>query len=426
MTHLRIPPPWLAMDKKVLRFRCYFQEAVPDSPTEAFRYRKCVLCYFLEDDTISISEPTIPNSGLMQGTIVARTKTQYRVRDLKCGAELTLFAINYRLTEADGFTVQYYASEERDLGTPEPLPTVKEASETVAPHHQEPLPPALLEAKQYTELLFGGQRVNKKCAQWLQNDRKVLRFFCFWNDESRGGLRVFVTVHFFLADDSVEVIETGRCSDCRGSVPACNPGNSCTSETFVMYKKAPLKKGTSFASPSWAAESAECYKAEDFLSGFVLLGRKIELCDCDEFTRNYFGDSMGPAKPLHVCNLAKPVVHAPPKPVELSALAKQIIFSDKALRFTAKMLCPQGDTCDHANCRMNAERNFIITYFLANDEFQVFEQPTDGFMSGLWAQRERREFLTVESFKVKQKVKVNGSIFLLDSADAFTENWNKK
>ena len=50
----------------MLRFSGYFTEAVPDSPLEAWRARRVTVLHFLEDDTMAVSEPPEPNSGIMQ------------------------------------------------------------------------------------------------------------------------------------------------------------------------------------------------------------------------------------------------------------------------------------------------------------------------------------------------------------------------
>merc|ERR1712072_205272 len=39
----------------------------------------------------------------------------------------------------------------------------------------------VVEGREYTELMLGGNRKNAKLQQYLANDRKVLRFQCFWD-----------------------------------------------------------------------------------------------------------------------------------------------------------------------------------------------------------------------------------------------------
>lgn len=59
-------PQWLENDRKVLRFFGYFKEHVTEDPTENWRVRKVVFLYYLEDDTLQVSEPKQDNSGLPQ------------------------------------------------------------------------------------------------------------------------------------------------------------------------------------------------------------------------------------------------------------------------------------------------------------------------------------------------------------------------
>ncbi len=48
----------------MLNFKCYFQEPVVEDPNENFRVRKCILYFYLEDDTIHIIENRVENSGI--------------------------------------------------------------------------------------------------------------------------------------------------------------------------------------------------------------------------------------------------------------------------------------------------------------------------------------------------------------------------
>ena len=61
-----VQPAWVAFDRKVLRFNCFFKEAVNESRLENYRIRNCVLYYYLEDDSMHISEPKVENSGIPQ------------------------------------------------------------------------------------------------------------------------------------------------------------------------------------------------------------------------------------------------------------------------------------------------------------------------------------------------------------------------
>jgi len=60
------------MDRHVLRFSGYFKEAVVESALENYRVRKVTLFYYLEDHSLSITEPKQENSGVPQGAFLKR------------------------------------------------------------------------------------------------------------------------------------------------------------------------------------------------------------------------------------------------------------------------------------------------------------------------------------------------------------------
>ena len=66
-------PRFCKLDKKVLRFFGHFHESIPNGMgTETSRVRTVHVLYFLEDDTLSLVEPRLHNSGLDQGILVKR------------------------------------------------------------------------------------------------------------------------------------------------------------------------------------------------------------------------------------------------------------------------------------------------------------------------------------------------------------------
>ena len=50
----------------MLRYYGWFGELVPDSPLESWRVRKVDLLLYPEDDSMQVTEPPAPNSGIMQ------------------------------------------------------------------------------------------------------------------------------------------------------------------------------------------------------------------------------------------------------------------------------------------------------------------------------------------------------------------------
>ena len=62
-----VVPAWVAFDRKVLRYYLFFKESVNESRIENYRIRALTLFYYLEDDSMHISEPKVENSGMVQG-----------------------------------------------------------------------------------------------------------------------------------------------------------------------------------------------------------------------------------------------------------------------------------------------------------------------------------------------------------------------
>jgi hypothetical protein len=123
-------PKWISQDKKVLSFEAYFKETVHESRLEHYRVRRCVIQYFLEDDTIKISEPREENSGMPQGNFLKRGKVVQEGigggfvtwRDLKIPGDLSLYGRVFRVTKCDDFTAEFYTTRGYQIGSEEAVP----------------------------------------------------------------------------------------------------------------------------------------------------------------------------------------------------------------------------------------------------------------------------------------------------------------
>jgi EF-hand domain-containing protein 1 len=118
------------------------------------------------------------------------------------------------------------------------------------------------------------------------NDGKVLRFWAVWDDRDNlyGDRRPYV-VHFYLADDSMEVLEVHEVNSgrdpfpifiARGPMP--KPGNMPTG--FSVTKR---------------GNAAGCYCPADLRIGVAieLHGRTMLLYACDTFTRRWYKQNFG-------------------------------------------------------------------------------------------------------------------------------------
>lgn len=96
---------------QVLKFDAYFQEDVPISAEEHYRIRQVAIYYFLEDDSMSVMEPIVENSGIPQGKFIKRQRIpkndcgdHYHWKDLNRGMNITLYGRTFRIVDCDPFT----------------------------------------------------------------------------------------------------------------------------------------------------------------------------------------------------------------------------------------------------------------------------------------------------------------------------------
>lgn len=434
------PPAWLKHDRQVLRFFVYFQEPVHENPNENFRIRACTLFFYLEDGTIQICEPKIENSGMPQGAFVKRHRVPhpdggfYEPKHLTCGSNISIYAKTFRVANADDFTKWFFENSFLNFGQPEEIPGDPFAANMANKGpNKGGVTRDIVEGKEYAELLLGGNRKNVKLKQYLANDRKVLRFNCYWDDHTRYGTRQYYTLHYFLADDSVEISE-------------CYARNSGRDPYPTFRKRSPLKKNPILnPTPAMLEPEPELYKPVDLLVGqsIDIFGRKIVIHDCDDFTRDFYKDYMGVDQPsipiekpeqVHI-QLSHPphtgfgsaedslasCIALRPKPPRKD-LVKLMTQSDRVLRFEAKMANQLPE---------DASRKFIIGCFLADDTVAVWElrQRNSGHSEGKFAERSRKiNPATGTSFKpqdfyVGADVVINSVPFSIHKADEYTLNF---
>jgi hypothetical protein len=204
----KIPPKWLKYDKQCLKFFGYFQEPVHESNTENFRVRKCIFLYYLDDDTIHITEPKIENSGIPQGIFLKRHKVARKegglmtYKDINLGANLEVYGRVFRLVDADDFTRSFYTDVGITLNPKEEYPINlfdenRQLMKTKIP------PPDNAEVREYVEKKLKGGRGNKELQKFLENDRKVLSFDIAWEDQAYDGGLKFYKMDYFLSDNTV-------------------------------------------------------------------------------------------------------------------------------------------------------------------------------------------------------------------------------
>lgn len=122
--------------------------------------------------------------------------------------------------------------------------------------------------KDYLEKKLGGGKVNSE-KQFLENDRKVLKFYARFEGSP------FI-VHYFLADDTIEVREVALPNSGKDPFP-------------VTFRRQKLAKNFALNQPG-QTYAENFLKAEELSVGRDLhvFGRYYTLEGCDDFTRDYY------------------------------------------------------------------------------------------------------------------------------------------
>ncbi|CAH2220366.1 EF-hand domain-containing family member C2 [Pelobates cultripes] len=465
-------PSWVAFDKQVLSFEAYFEEGVPLSREETRRIRHCKIYFYLEDDTIQVVEPQIKNSCLPQGTIIRRHRIPlpspnddqfYTVDDFNINMDIVFYSRIFTIVNCDEFTHNFLRKLGFRLNPPGSIPP--DSYSTIRRKMKENLKP--LRPYERTDTL----------KQFLEHDREVLRFYCFWDDTLSmfGDCRDLI-LHYFLADDTIEIIEIIPPNAGRDTVPVfLHRGKLPKDAPTKMYKPGeitsrtvlnvfgPMGRGGRYILDNLktGAVHQEFYKDCDLAVGVALnaWGRNIILCDCDEFTKNYYRTKYGiedfapiqyKAAPPQKTERKLPPYNGfgseedslcsclglLPKPPQRDF--KKFMEKDRnglesnVLRFVAKLATDNP---------IDKERKFIISYFLCDDSVSVFEPPqrNSGIDGGKFLERcrvkkpgqelfksELSEYFKAEDLFVGARVKFNDHNFILVDADEYVFNYMEK
>lgn len=281
----KIAPKWLKHDRQVLRFSCYFQEPVVESAQENFRIHKCTMMYYLDDDTIHIIEDRQENAGLPQGVFLKRHKVPkdgrssecYSWTDLNMPMDFDVYSRVFRVYDCDEFTKSFYANEGVTLGNSEGLPD-DPYKQTRAMINFKQNPPDAGEMKNYNEVRLGGGRANGNLHSFLENDRKVLSFSIFWDDQTYDGGVKYYTLNYFLSNNSCEIKEIAQQNSGRYAFP------------MLLKRQKLAKKPILTHCPGMSLREEEFYLPQDLMCGinFEVHGRICRIYDCDSFTKEWY------------------------------------------------------------------------------------------------------------------------------------------
>ncbi|XP_053140165.1 EF-hand domain-containing protein 1 isoform X2 [Hemicordylus capensis] len=425
-------PAHVAFDKKVLKFDAYFQEDVPISTEEHFRIRQVGIYYYLEDDSMSVMEPIVENSGIPQGKFIKRQRLpkndrgdNYHWKDLNRGINITIYGKTFRIVDCDPFTQTFLESQGIEVN-----------------------PPEKMIFDPYTELRKMPLRMYvtptdfDQLKQFLAFDKKVLRFYAMWDDTENmfGENRSFI-IHYYLADDTVEVREVHERNDGRDPFPV-----------LIRRQRLPKtlveKKGTF---PSCVLEISdqevlEWFTAKDFAVGksTTLLGRTFFIYDCDEFTRQFYQDKFG-ISDFQPVDVTKPpaekvkqiippyngygflddslqncfsLIPQPPR----KNIIKMLENDHKVLRYACLLESPNPE---------DRKRRFVLSYCLATDMISIYEPPVrnSGVIGGRYLGKTRvakpgsspddPAYYEPADFTVGATIEVFGHRFVITDVDEY-------
>lgn len=185
----------------MLRFYGYFKESLTEAKTP-YQIRQIKLVYYLEDDTIQITEPRT-DSGIIQGCLVSRQRIykptpfdreHVSLLDLNVDRTITLLDRVYHITDCDTYTRHFL--QRLGIAVPRPAETPLDPTTELRRRAKDAMMPKHPFPKDF------------RFAQFLQNDRKVLRFSGYWDDtrSENGDIRMLELL-YHLSDDTVEIKE---------------------------------------------------------------------------------------------------------------------------------------------------------------------------------------------------------------------------
>ncbi|XP_076337710.1 EF-hand domain-containing protein 1-like isoform X2 [Tachypleus tridentatus] len=402
-------PNFIKFDKKVLKFDAYFKENIQNSMLEEYRIRHVNIYYYLIDDTMSISEPVIENSGIPQGKLVIRQKVPknnegefFSWKDLNIEEDITIYGRTYHIVDCDKWSREYLVSQGIHVPSSKQLPA--------DPYFKK-------RQKDFKQHNFTTSSTEDKLWKLLNLDRQVLRFYCVWEDQDKivSELRSFI-LQFYLVDDTMEIREVHKLNDGRDPYPL-----------FLHRHKVPKdRSNVSSLFPIASTEPSETetenwFKDSDFAVGktIQIYGRNFLLYDCDEFTKNYYKSKFG-VEDFHPIEIKT-------EPVTLKKIETPPYNGFGSMEDSLQ-------SCFSLNSvwPIDQSRKFIISYHLADDTISIYERPirNSGLQGGKFLRRMQiakpnsnpnsPEYYSIQDFKLGAPVIAAGRQFIITKADDLT------
>ncbi|GAB9470613.1 hypothetical protein Gpo141_00007854 [Globisporangium polare] len=290
-------PKWITNDRQVLRFYGYFQEKALENGRETLRTRRVVLCFYLSDSALSISEPRVANSGMAQGEFMKRTVAskpngaKFSPEDFTVGGNVRLYGRVFHLVDCDEATRTFY---DEALGAP--LASPRKYPDDLSSHVDEI---EAIKLRLRARTASAAESKAEATRKFHENGQKVLRFFVSWHDPHPlyPETRKYV-LHYYLCDDTIEVIEP-REGGQRGQQQLHHQQQQQQQmgggghHFAVLISRRRVVRDDSNQVQTLLAErptGKALLTDRDLRCGewVTILSRKFLLEDCDPFTREYY------------------------------------------------------------------------------------------------------------------------------------------
>jgi len=343
-------------------------------------------------------------------------------QDFAVGCDIAILCRQFRVYDMDEYSREFYDK----LGSSQPpaqdcpIDNFEVSKIPIAPRKD----PEML---QYMEKKLGGGKVLSQ-KQFLDHDRKVLRYYCDFND------RPFI-ITYFLADDTIEVLE----------VHSQNDGYDSFTKLLARRK---LPGNSEVKQPGQAFIGDNYLTCDEIFPDSVVdvFGHQLRILGVDEYTQKYYCEKYGRTFPLGG--------HYPPLPRETKAIQvpphTNLMGGEKDSLGYLKRLVPQRPKIDEFKAldndkkilrftaRFNTrvpedfDRRFIISFYLSDDTISIYEplQKNSGIVHGKFLERNPYKnvdklpnIITPTDMPLGGDVKINGYSFHILSADEYTTTY---
>jgi hypothetical protein len=397
---------------------------------------------------VHIAEPKVENSGITQGVFVKRHRVPkadnelINLDDLRIGNDLMVYGRKFHLYDCDDFSRSFFDESGVGLGGSEECPsdafTKKNTVELTS------FKKLMYPEKEFNEALAGKQMGIdiKGTQQFLKYDQKVLRFFCVWHDTMMYGESKPLIVHYYLADDTVEVMEVMENNSGRDAFPTL-----CTRGKLPM-KYQELSSDLTSIGQNGHNPKVQFYNEKDLKIGGTInvYGRELRLLACDEFTKKFYMSNFGMTEnDFPALQDDSPISDAPrvqPPPYtgygsEADSLGSFLYLIPKIPKEDFKKIVENDGLNLRWMCKLSnpspedRKREFVLTYYMADDTIALFEkfQRNSGFVGGKFSERKAFKnprtgaYFTPHDMTPNTTIEVNHFKFDIYFPDGFTEKF---